>query len=64
MVKNQPLVPDKVRDYLACSFGESLTAVREAMESTAVAYGPDALREATYSLYERFRPAIARGKSG
>ena len=58
------IAPAKVRDYLARSFGESLGAVREAMESLAAAFGADALREAAYPLYERFRPEVARGKAG
>jgi hypothetical protein len=64
VVKDQPISPDKVREYLDRSFGESLPAVREAMEALAAAHGPDALREAAYGLYERFRPAIERGKGG
>lgn len=64
VVKDNPIEPEKVEVYLERSFGESLAAVREAMEALAASLSPDALRAEAYGLYERFRPEIARGKGG
>ena len=64
VVKDKPIDPAAVRKYLESKFGEDLAAVREAMAALAGSYRPEALREAAYSLYERFRPAIPPGRRG
>jgi len=64
VVKDKPIDPDKVGKYLESKFGESLGAVRQAMEELADAYEPEALAEAAYGLYEKFRPQIAGGRRG
>jgi len=64
VVKDQPIEPAKVENYLAGKFGEDLPAVRAAMEELAEAFEPDELCEVAYSLYERFRPEIPRGQKG
>jgi len=64
VVKDEPIDPRKVLEYLQKAFGESLQAAREAMEVLATAYAPGKLETAAYGLYERFRPKIASGRSG
>jgi hypothetical protein len=46
------------------SFGDDLDAVRDAMERLAASVSSDVLAESAFSLYERFRPAVARGQRG
>jgi hypothetical protein len=60
----QAVDPAGVRRYLEGKFGEHLAAVRTAMEKLARAYPPQELAEASYPLYERFRPAIPAGVRG
>ena len=64
VVKDQPVDPAKVQQYLATKFGESLPAVREAMQALAAAYDPDDLADVAYTLYEKFRPKVASGERG
>lgn len=64
VVKDKPIDPDQVQGYLQRSFGEDLSAARKAMELLASSLDPDDLAEQAFSLYETFRPAIARGKRG
>jgi hypothetical protein len=64
VAKDKPIEPGSVRAYLASKFGESLAEVRAAMEELAGALAPEELTETAYSLYERFRPEIPRGKTG
>lgn len=64
VVKDQPIDPEKVLKYLERSFGESLAEVRKAMEYLAESFSSEALREAAYGLYEKFRPSIDSGKRG
>lgn len=64
VVKDKPIAPEKVQQYLESKFAESLPAVRKAMETLASAYGPEGIGEAAYGLYEQFRPKIAPGKRG
>ena len=64
VVKDRPIEPGTVQKYLEGKFGESLEVVRRAMEELAAAFEPDALEEAAYGLYEKFRPSIAPGKRG
>lgn len=64
VVKEQSIVPEKVQKYLESKFGDSLEAVRKVMEGLAAAFDPEALGEAAYGLYERFRPKITSGMRG
>ncbi len=64
VVKDQPIDPAAVQTYLEKKFGDDLAAVRDAMADLAGAFDEDALAEAAYGLYERFRPAIPRGRRG
>lgn len=56
--------PGSVQRYLESKFKEDLLAVSEAMRSLAESLPPEQLAEDAYALYERFRPAIPRGKAG
>lgn len=64
VVKDQPIDPDSVERYLSSKFGDALEDVRQAMVELASSYPPEELSSRAFSLYERFRPAIASGKSG
>ena len=60
----KPLVPASVQKYLASKFGESLPAVRLAMDTLARSRAPEALAEEGFRLYEVFRPGVPAGESG
>jgi hypothetical protein len=64
VVKDEPIDPAKVEKYLEKAFGDSLDAVRNAMEDLAGSFEPRELEENSYALYEKFRPKIASGKRG
>ena len=64
VVKDKPIDPAKVRTYLASKFGDDLDAVRDAMSDLAANVGASALEDEAFSLYERFRPEIPKGKRG
>lgn len=64
VVKDEPIKPEKVREYLQKKFGDDLDRVRDAMKHVADSLTPDDLAEAAYSLYEKFRPQIPKGKAG
>lgn len=64
VVKADPIDPADVERYLRGKFGQSLDAVRDAMEALAGSFGKEDLAEAAYELYETFRPKIAAGKRG
>jgi len=64
VVKDQPIEPDKVEQYLQSKFGEDLPAAREAMQALAAAFEPQELEDLSYELYERFRPQIEPGQKG
>jgi len=64
VVKDKPIEADKARVYVEGKFGEHLDAVLAAMQELANSLEPDALAECAYSMYERFRPEIPRGKRG
>ena len=64
VVKDQPLDPDKVQQYLEKSFGEALLVVRQAMDDLAASMAPEELEEVSYELYEKFRPPIEPGRRG
>jgi hypothetical protein len=64
VVKDKPIEPAAVRQYLAGKFGASLGAVRGAMAELAAAFEPERLAEVAYDLYEAFRPNVSRGKRG
>jgi hypothetical protein len=64
VVKDQPIDPESVARYLGSRFGDELADVRAAMTKLAASYEKAELPEIAYELYEKFRPAIARGKRG
>ncbi len=64
MVKDDPIEPAAVQAYLERAFGGELAAVRAAMERLARSLQPDILTRDAFSLYESFRPAVARGQAG
>ncbi len=64
VVKDKPIDPAKVRDYLHRKFGDDLPAVTSAMKELAAAYSPEELGDRSYRLYERFRPEIPPGRKG
>lgn len=64
VVKDQPVEPEVVRRYLEKAFGDRLDAAMKAMRQLAEVYEPDALAEAAFGLYERFRPQVAAGQRG
>jgi hypothetical protein len=63
-IKGEEVESAPVRKYLESKFGEDLADVRAAMQALAQAYGPEALNERAFALYERFRPAVPKGKQG
>ena len=63
-IKGKPIEPGKVTRYLESKFGQDLEAVREAMEALAGAIDPEELAASSYSLYERFRPQVPKGRRG
>ena len=64
VVKDKPIHSGKVSEYLEKKFGEDLEAVRGALTDLAEAFCPEDLERQAYSLYERFRPEIPKGKRG
>jgi hypothetical protein len=64
VVKDKPIEPDKVDGYLRRAFGDDLAAARKAMQRLASSLDPEDLAEHAFSLYETFRPTIARGTRG
>ena len=64
VVRDKPIEPGKVEEYLNKKFGDALDDVRAAMHHLVTAFSPDELADAAYSLYERFRPKIPPGKRG
>ena len=64
VVKDQPIEPGKVAAYLRSKFGESLSAVSNAMKELAESFPPDQLEARAYVLYEKFRPEIPPGVEG
>lgn len=64
VVKDKPIDPAKVHEYLERSFGESLSAARQAMRELAESFPSEALEAVSYQLYESFRPKIAPSKRG
>ena len=64
VVKDKPIDAGKVEVYLQGKFGERLPAARAAMSELAQAFTPEEIAQTSYSLYERFRPAIPHGRRG
>ncbi|KAA2214643.1 hypothetical protein [Teichococcus oryzae] len=54
----KPAPPAPVHAYVARAFGQSLPAVRAAMEELADRYEPRELNRIGFRLYERFRPEV------
>ena len=64
VVKDKPIDPEKVEEYLEKKFGGDLAAARKAMTALAKALKPEDLTETAYKLYEKFRPQIPKGRRG
>jgi hypothetical protein len=64
VVKDKPIEPASVLSYLERAFRDDLAPARKAMEALARSIESDILAEKAYSLYEKFRPSVARGKGG
>lgn len=64
VIKDKPIDPRGVRDYLDRAFGPDLQKVRGAFAGLATSFTPEELSEQAYGLYERFRPAVQRGQAG
>jgi hypothetical protein len=62
--KGAPADPASVTRYLETKFKADLPAVTEALQTLATSLPPERLAVEAYGLYERFRPAIPRGKAG
>jgi hypothetical protein len=59
---NTPIRPESVQKYLQDKFGDALQDVTNAMLELAKSLPPSQLAEKGYTLYEKFRPEIPRGK--
>ena len=64
VVKDKPVDPAAVQQYLEKKFGEDLDRVKAAMRDLAESFEPEELSDRAYSLYERFRPVIPKGRRG
>ena len=64
VIKNKPIEPKSVEQYLESKFGESLGPARAAMRDLAKAFQPGQLSTNAFRLYEEFRPAIPEGVTG
>jgi hypothetical protein len=64
VVKDKPVDPAAVQRYLEKKFAEDLDRVKAAMRDLAESFEPEELSDRAYSLYERFRPVIPKGKRG
>ena len=62
--KDKAIDPDSVRRYLQDKYGENLVEVAAAMQELASSFEPKELNQVAFSLYERFRPEIPKGKRG
>ena len=61
---DKPVSPAAVERYLAGKFGDSLGAVRMAMQELAAVFSEDELADTAFRLYEKFRPVIPPGIKG
>jgi hypothetical protein len=59
-----PIGSESALRYLESKFGDALEDARAAMEELASAFESQDLTGKAFSLYERFRPEIPRGKKG
>ncbi len=64
VVKDKPIDPAGVLEYLESKFGDALPLARRAMAELAGSFTPERLRETAFGLYEQFRPKIPPGKRG
>ena len=62
--RSHPSDPQAVRRYLQGKFGEALAPAERAMRLLAASYPAERLDVEAYALYERFRPAVEKGKRG
>jgi hypothetical protein len=64
VVRDKPIDPAAVQQYLEKKFGDDLDRVKAAMQDLAESFELEDLSDRAYSLYERFRPVIPKGKRG
>ena len=64
VVKDKPVDPAAVQRYLEKKFSDDLDRVKAAMRDLAESFEPEDLSDRAYSLYEKFRPMIPKGKRG
>ena len=64
VVKEKPIAAESGERYLESKFAESLGPAREAMRDLAKSFRLEGLAQNTFSLYERFRPAIPEDATG
>ncbi|KPK44856.1 MAG: hypothetical protein AMJ65_01880 [Phycisphaerae bacterium SG8_4] len=64
VVKDKPVDTAGVQQYLEKKFGEDLDRVKEAMRALAESFESEELASRAYSLYEKFRPVIPKGRRG
>ena len=62
--KDALVLPTTCQVYLESKFGESLAAVRAAMEELARSMAPEVLEARAFALYAQFRPEIPDGVKG
>lgn len=60
----RPIAPESVQKYLEEKFGESLSAVRRAMQKLARRLTPERLETRAFALYLDFRPEVPEGAAG
>lgn len=61
---DKPSDPAAVQRYLESKFGDALPAARRAFQALAASRKPATLADTGFELYEAFRPAIPKGKTG
>jgi hypothetical protein len=64
VVKEKEIQPESAQRYLEGKFGNQYRRAKEAMEKLAASLPVDELHKRAYSLYEKFRPDIPKGKAG
>jgi len=63
-IRGEVVESEPVEEYLAKKFGADLAEVRNAMETVARSFEPEALAAQAFGLYEKFRPQIPEGTRG
>jgi hypothetical protein len=64
VIKDEPIDPISVEQYLRGKFGKHYETVRMVMEELAGSFPQEELAYKAYALYEKFRPSIPSGQRG